>query len=76
MALLAALAWAAGKLNGSPIHGAETTDLTRSVVELGWSRRHQCDALVASVDCVVGASAVPRLAGSGALGLAEVAAAR
>ncbi len=61
-------------LNGSPIHVAGTSDIAQSTVELGRSQRRPRDAFVALADRVIAAGAIPRLAGSGALGLAEVAA--
>lgn len=65
---------AGATLNGSPIHAAETTDLDRSIVELGWSRRRPREAFVALADSIIAVGASPRLSGSGALGMAEVAA--
>jgi myo-inositol-1(or 4)-monophosphatase len=63
-------------LNGESIHAAETSDLTRATVELGWSRRRPHEAFLSLTDGVVAAGAMPRLNGSGALGLADVAAGR
>jgi myo-inositol-1(or 4)-monophosphatase len=63
-------------LNGAPIRAAETTDLARATVEFGWSQRRPRSAFVALMDRVVAAGAMPRLNGSGALGLADVAAGR
>lgn len=70
---------AAGKgatLNGVRIRAAETTDLARATIELGWSHRRPREAFVALADRVIAAGAMPRLNGSGALGLADVAAGR
>jgi myo-inositol-1(or 4)-monophosphatase len=63
-------------LNGVPIHAAETTDLARATVELGWSLRRPREAFLSLTDRIVAAGAMPRLNGSGALGLADVAAGR
>jgi myo-inositol-1(or 4)-monophosphatase len=63
-------------LNGWPIHAAETSELARATVELGWSQRRPREAFLALTDRVIAAGAMPRLKGSGALGLADVAAGR
>jgi myo-inositol-1(or 4)-monophosphatase len=63
-------------LNGVPIRAAETTDLARATVEFGWSRRRPHQAFMALTDRIIAAGAMPRLGGSGALGLADVAAGR
>ena len=63
-------------LNGVPIHTAETFDLARATVELGWSQRRSREAFLSLVGSVIAAGAMPRLNGSGALGLADVAAGR
>ncbi len=63
-------------LNGEPIHAAGTTDLTHATVELGWSLRRPHEAFMALTDRIITAGAMPRLNGSGALGLADVAAGR
>jgi myo-inositol-1(or 4)-monophosphatase len=63
-------------LNGEPIHAAETTALTRATIELGWSLRRPHEAFMALTDRIIAAGAMPRLNGSGALGLADVAAGR
>jgi myo-inositol-1(or 4)-monophosphatase len=70
---------AAGKgatLNGVAIRAAETSELTRATVELGWSQRRPREAFLGLVDRVIAAGAAPRLGGSGTLGLADVAAGR
>jgi myo-inositol-1(or 4)-monophosphatase len=72
----AACAGAGATLNGAPIRAAETTDLARATVELGWSRRRQHDEFIALADRIIAAGTMPRLGGSGALGLADVAAGR
>jgi len=63
-------------LNGEPIKAADTTALTRATVELGWSSRRPNADFLAMCARVVGAGAVLRMGGSGALGLADVAAGR
>jgi myo-inositol-1(or 4)-monophosphatase len=63
-------------LNGVPIRAADTTELARSAVELGWSKRRPHHAFLALADRIIAAGAMPRLSGSGALGLADVAAGR
>lgn len=72
----AACAGGGATLNGRPIRAAETVELARATVELGWSQRRPRDAFVALTDRVISAGAMPRLSGSGALGLADVAAGR
>jgi myo-inositol-1(or 4)-monophosphatase len=63
-------------LNGSPVHAAETNDLNRATVELGWSRRRPREDFIRLADGIIAAGAKPQLNGSGALGLADVAAGR
>ena len=70
----AACQGAGATLNGSPIRAAETTDLARSTVEIGWSPRRPREAFLELADNVIAAGAIPRLTGSGSLGLAGVAA--
>jgi myo-inositol-1(or 4)-monophosphatase len=74
--IFAAYTGAGATLNGTPIHAAATTDLARATVELGWSRRRPHEAFLALTDHVIAAGAMPRLGGSGSLGLADVAAGR
>ena len=54
----------------------DTADLTQATIELGWSTRRPRDEFIALTDRILAAGAMPRLSGSGALGLAEVAAGR
>ena len=61
---------------GAEAKAAETTDLTHAIVELGWSRRRPLSEFMALTDRIMTAGAMPRLNGSGALGLADVAAGR
>ena len=63
-------------LNGAAIRAAETTELSRAIVEIGWSHRRPASAFTAVVQRIVEAGAGPRTSGSGALGLADVAAGR
>jgi myo-inositol-1(or 4)-monophosphatase len=63
-------------LNGNSIHAADTTDLGRATIEIGWSQRRPRQEFVALADRIITAGAMPRLSGSGALGLADVAAGR
>jgi len=72
----AACAGAGATLNGAAIRAADTTDLVRATVELGWSRRRPLGDFVALTGRIIAAGAMPRLSGSGALGLADVAAGR
>jgi len=67
---------AGATLNGAAIRAAETIELARAVVETGWSHRRPTADFVALMQRVIDAGAAPRLSGSGALGLADVAAGR
>ncbi|CAH2600584.1 Inositol-1-monophosphatase [Rhodovastum atsumiense] len=63
-------------LNGRPIRAAATTELTRAMIECGWSPRRPNDRYWKLVSDVMGAGAMMRSGGSGAMGLADVAAGR
>jgi len=63
-------------LNGAPIHAAATTDLARGMVECGWSPRRPNPRFWKAIADVMGQGAAMRLGGSGAMGLADVAAGR
>lgn len=63
-------------LNGEPIRPADTTEMSRSIIEAGWSPRVADDDYLALCRRIVGAGAMLRSCGSGALGLADVAAGR
>jgi len=63
-------------LNGAVIRAAETTDLARGMVECGWSPRRTNAEFFALTQAVMGTGAMLRAGGSGALGLADVAAGR
>ena len=70
----AACAGQGATLNGAPIHTAATTELSRAIVECGWSPRRLTPDYIALCSRVMEAGAMLRSGGSGALGLAEVAA--
>lgn len=63
-------------LNGSRIRAAGTTAMGRAIVECGWSPRIPNDAYLGLCGRVLGAGAMLRSGGSGALGLVDVAAGR
>ena len=67
---------AGATLNGTPIRAAETTDLARATIEFGWSHRRPQETFIGLADRIIAAGAMPRLNGSGALGLADVAVGR
>lgn len=67
---------AGATLNGTAIRAAETTEMSRALVELGWSQRRPAVMFTAMLQRIVAAGAAPRLSGSGALGLADVAVGR
>ena len=72
----AARAGGGATLNGVPIRAATTTELARATVEIGWSPRRPRSAFLALYEGVLDSGAAPRLGGSGALGVADVAAGR
>ncbi len=61
-------------LNGYPIRPASTATLSRAIVECGWSPRRPTRDYMALCARVMGTGSMLRAGGSGALGLAEVAA--
>ena len=63
-------------LNGTPIRAAATMHADRAVIEVGWSPRVDNAVYLAVCGRVLAAGAMLRSGGSGALGLAEVAAGR
>jgi len=63
-------------LNGAPIRVAETAAIGNAIVELGWSHRRPTASFHAMCARVMATGAVLRHGGSGALGLADVAAGR
>ena len=70
----AACAGQGATLNGERIRAAGTTQLSRAIVECGWSPRRPNADYIALCRKVMDAGAMMRSGGSGALGLAEVAA--
>ncbi len=72
----AARAGGGATLNGAPIRVADTHDLTRATVEVGWSTRRPTADFLALAGRVMAAGATMRCGGSGALALADVAAGR
>lgn len=72
----AARAGGGATLNGEKISAATTTELPRAVVELGWSHRRPAREFAALAERVIASGVAPRQCGSGAMGLAEVAAGR
>ena len=63
-------------LNGRPIRVADTPDLSRAIVEVGWSPRRSSTAHRVLYARLQDAGAMVRNGGSAAVGLAEVAAGR
>jgi myo-inositol-1(or 4)-monophosphatase len=63
-------------LNGAPIHVATTDDARRGMIEVGWSPRRPNSVYQAIVAHFMAAGAMVRSGGSGAMGLADVAAGR
>lgn len=63
-------------LNGTPIQAASTTDTARAMIEVGWSPRRPNAQFQAIVARVQADGAMVRAGGSGAMGLADVAAGR
>jgi myo-inositol-1(or 4)-monophosphatase len=63
-------------LNGTPIHVADTAALDRAFIEVGWSPRRPNQDFLALCEKLLTQGATLRHGGSGALGLAEVAAGR
>eukprot|EP01037_Dinobryon_pediforme_P012902 gene12902-13003_t len=63
-------------LNGTPIRAAATDDPHRAMIEIGWSPRRPDAVYQAIVAHFMAAGAMVRSGGSGAMGLADVAAGR
>jgi myo-inositol-1(or 4)-monophosphatase len=63
-------------LNGVPIHAATTTDPARAQIECGWSARRPNADFYRISQTIMDQGAMLRAGGSGALGLADVAAGR
>ena len=67
---------AGAQLNGAPMRVADTSDLGKATIEIGWNLRGGAAAYVALLTRIVATGAGIIRAGSGALGLAYVAAGR
>jgi myo-inositol-1(or 4)-monophosphatase len=63
-------------LNGVTMHAADTADIGEAAIEVGWNTRYGKEAFVELVGRVVATGAAVARTGSGALGLAYVAAGR
>ncbi len=63
-------------LNDRRMRAADTTEMTRAMVELSWSPRVPAAAWRGAITRLTEAGAMPRSGGSGALGLADLAAGR
>jgi myo-inositol-1(or 4)-monophosphatase len=63
-------------LNGAPMKTADTNDLAKATIEVGWNLRAGSPAFLALLGRIVATGAGVIRAGSGALGLAYVAAGR
>lgn len=74
--LYAAARGGGAALNGAVIRVAETASMDRAMIEAGWSARVDSADYLALCGRIVGAGAMLRSGGSGALGLVEVAAGR
>jgi myo-inositol-1(or 4)-monophosphatase len=68
-------AWRGGGawLNGDAIHAAETSDVSRAIIEVGWSRRRPNADYLKVCERVMADGSSMRRGGSGALGLVDVA---
>ncbi len=60
-------------LNSNPMKVSDTSDLSRAVIELGWSTRRPAVAYLEALGRIIAAGSSFRRSGSGALGLAYVA---
>ena len=72
----AAMVGGGATLNGQPVRAADTPDLSRAIVEVGWSPRRSSLAHRLLYARLQDAGAMVRNSGSAAVGLAEVAAGR
>ena len=63
-------------LNNQPIRVAATQTLDRAIVELGWNPRRSDTDFVTALTRLRQSGAAPRIGGSGAMGMADVAAGR
>ena len=62
--------------NGEPINAASTTEMSRAVIEIGWSARRPQKEFIALAQSVMKDGAAVKRSASGALGLAWVACGR
>ncbi len=74
--LFAARRRAGATINGVPMKVADTPDLKAATIEVGWNMRSGKDKFLGLLGRVVGAGAAVKRTGSGALGIAYVAAGR
>lgn len=74
--LFAAAKGCGATLNGAAIEAAATTDITRAIVEIGWSLRRPQAAYVGMVARAMRLGIGTRCSGSGALGIVETACGR
>ncbi len=74
--VFAARQGAGATLNGVAIRAAETTEMSRATIECGWSPRRDNIDFLDLVGSVMDLGATMRAGGSGAMGLADVAAGR
>lgn len=63
-------------LNQQPIQAAPTDNLGTAIVEVGWNMRRTDADFLGLLGRIRAAGAAPRLGGSGAMGMADVAAGR
>ena len=74
--LFAARRGGGARLNGAPIHASKTESLANSSIEVGWNARAGSAKYIELLSRVTLTGAAPRRTGSGALGVAYVAAGR
>ena len=74
--LFAAQRGGGARLNGASMRAATTADLKTAIVEVGWNMRASAEAFLALMGRIVAAGSAVMRTGSGALGLAYVAAGR
>jgi myo-inositol-1(or 4)-monophosphatase len=74
--LFAARRGGRSRLNGSPIRASQAAALDKSSVEIGWNVRGGADKYLGLINRIVSGGATPLRTGSGALGIAYVAAGR
>jgi myo-inositol-1(or 4)-monophosphatase len=74
--LFAARRGAGATLNGAPMRAASTADLKTAIIEVGWNMRASAEAFLALMGRIVAAGSAVMRTGSGAIGLAYVAAGR